>query len=43
MSIYCEASNCEYWEDDCCEYEGSLVLDFNGVCKRFRYEIDSEE
>lgn len=46
MDIYCEANNCEYCENGCCEYEGSLALDSNGVCKKFRYNnninIDSD-
>lgn len=42
MSVYCNA-NCEYNEDGCCEYEGSLVIDEGGYCTRFRYkEIPNE-
>lgn len=41
-SVYCEANTCEYYEDGCCEYEGSLKLDNNGLCMKFRYNIDLE-
>jgi len=37
MSVYCANSNCEYYEDGDCCYEGSLVLDECGNCTRFRY------
>ena len=38
MSIYCKNADCEYNEDDCCEYEGSLVIDEGGFCTRLRYK-----
>ena len=34
---YCENDQCEYYEDGCCEYIGTLKHDFNGSCTRFRY------
>ena len=41
---YCENEQCEYNEDGCCEYEGTLSMDSSGFCKRFRYkDRESEE
>lgn len=37
---YCENEQCEYNEDGVCEYEGTLALDVNGQCKRFRYKTE---
>ena len=40
---YCENEQCEYNEDGCCEYEGTLSIDRAGFCKRFRYkEVEVE-
>ena len=40
MSIYCNNEDCEYNEDGCCEYEGSIVIDNFGCCTRFRYKLE---
>lgn len=42
-SVYCNANNCEYCEDSCCEYEGYLKLDEYGTCQRFRLIIIDDE
>ena len=36
---YCENEQCEYNEDGWCEYQGTLSIDYNGFCKRFRYKL----
>ena len=40
---YCENEQCEYNEDGCCKYEGTLSIDSNGFCKRFIYKYDESE
>lgn len=43
MSIYCNNTDCEYNEDGCCEYVGSIVIDDGGFCTRFRYKEVANE
>lgn len=38
MDTYCENEKCQYNEDGCCEQEGALKLDENGLCLSFRCE-----
>lgn len=40
---YCENKQCEYNEDGCCEYEGTLFIDSAGFCKKFRYKVQERE
>ena len=36
--FYCRNKDCEYWEDEFCEYEGTMSINENGCCEKFRYK-----
>ena len=40
MSVYCNNENCQYYDDGCCEYAGSIVIDDGGFCTTFMYKLE---
>lgn len=43
MEIYCANEICVYNEDGCCEHEGALNLDKNGLCMSYRHKNTETE